>query len=155
MLEVDPCPVSEGSYAACLRAVAHRLIMPSCLERGGLTVPAGDRPRSWLSFQDAWDRLGLYWLPGQQPDENLGVDITQAQVRVLNQLPYPVVVPTHQPGQPPQLDPVAPFGNSILEVGVHEGSYSPRPHPSRLVAGQTSVRLASGSSRGRLPIRLT
>ena len=45
MLEADPCPVSEGSYAACLRAVAHRLIMPSCLERGGLTVPAGDRPR--------------------------------------------------------------------------------------------------------------
>ena len=45
MLEVDPCPVPEGSYAACLRAVAHRLIMPSCLERGGLTVPAGDRPR--------------------------------------------------------------------------------------------------------------
>ena len=24
---------------ACLRAVAYRLIMPSCLERGGLTVP--------------------------------------------------------------------------------------------------------------------
>ena len=45
MLEVDPCPVPEGSYAACLRAVAHRLIMPSCLERGGLTVLAGDRPR--------------------------------------------------------------------------------------------------------------
>ena len=45
MLEADPCPVSEGSYAACLRAVAHRLITPSCLEAGGSTVPAGDRPR--------------------------------------------------------------------------------------------------------------
>ena len=45
MLEADPYPVPEGSYAACLRVVAHHLIMPSCLERGGLTVPAGDRPR--------------------------------------------------------------------------------------------------------------
>ena len=38
------------------------------------------------SFQDAWEQVGLYWLPGQQPDEDPGVDITQAQVWVSNQL---------------------------------------------------------------------
>ena len=34
-----PVLYRRDHMAACLRAVAHRLITPSCLERGGLTVP--------------------------------------------------------------------------------------------------------------------
>ena len=32
--------------------------------------PETDRD-SQLIFQDAWEQVGLYWLPGQQPDEDL------------------------------------------------------------------------------------
>ena len=60
--------------------------MPSCLERGGLTVPTGDRPRFPANPSRMLGQVGLYWLPGQQPDEDPGVDITQAQVWVSNQL---------------------------------------------------------------------
>ena len=58
----------------------------------GRPFPPETDQDSQLILQDAWEQVGLYWLPGQQPDEDPGVDITQAQVWVLNQLPYLVVV---------------------------------------------------------------
>ena len=90
VLEADPCPVSEGSYAACLRAVAHRLITPSCLERVGQPFPPETDQDSQLILPGCLGTGRPLLLPGQQPDEDPGVDITQAQVWVLNQLPYPL-----------------------------------------------------------------